>query len=288
VIVACLGGGTGAGATPELLRIFRDMGIVTLCFVTRPFGFEDAVRRQSAERCLPMFEGNADTLVVVPLDELHAQTGIERVAAANEAAARLLGEGLTLLWRILLTPGFVRLDPNRLRAMLLRGKTARLGLAAATGADRAGQLVARLRQAPLLRGEALGNARAMALGVLAGADLRLAELDILMQQVQAACKRDCHIEMGTVLDARFEGRIELVALVFENWVSSEDAAPQDGVPAEAADVLSEGALGVRGKTARSSKLRRNPGRFRGVEPTVHAGESLDIPTYCRRKIALER
>jgi cell division protein FtsZ len=289
VIITCLGGGTGAGVTPELLKVFRDMGIVTLCFVTRPFGFEGGVRRQSAERCLPMFEENADTLVVVPLDELHAQTGKTNVVAANEAAARILSDGLTLLWRVLLTPGFVRLDTARLRGMLLRGGAARFGMAAATGDDRATQVVAALGQAPLLRsGEALGSARTLALGVLAGSDLRLAELGTVMERVQAACRRDCQIEMGTVLDARFDGQIELVALTFENCLTPDEVRPAEAMPVDVSGVLgSVEAAGRKGKAAKVSKLGRS-GRFRGVEPTLHGGEVLDTPTYQRRNIVLER
>jgi cell division protein FtsZ len=291
VIVTCLGGGTGAGVTPELLKVFRDMGIVTLCFVTRPFGFEGAVRRQAAERCLPMFEENADTLVVVPLDELHSQTTAETpLLEANEAAARILAGGMTLLWRVLLTPGFVRLDQARLRGMLLRGKTARFGVATASGDGRAARAVEALCQSSMLRnGEALGNARALALGVLAGSDLRLTELGTIMERVQAVSLRDCHVEMGTVLDERFAGRIELVALAFENWVTPEEAAPpaEAAVPVEMAGGLNGEAVGRKGKPGKVSKLGRS-GRFRGVEPTLHGGEVLDTPTYQRRNIVLER
>lgn len=288
VLVTCLGGGTGAGATPELLKIFRDMGIVTLCFVTRPFGFEGAVRHQSAERCLPMFEENADTLVVVPLDELHAQTGQAQAVEANEAAIRILAVGLTLLWRVLLSPGFVQLDPARLRSMLLHGKTARFSMASADGGERAIQVVTGLCQSPLLRsGGALGNAHALALGVMAGHDLRLTELGIIMERVRAACHRDCHIEMGTVLDARFEGRIELVALAFDSWVTSADVRPAETVSVDVTSGLNGEAVSRKSKTGKNSKLGRS-GRFRGVEPTLYGGEILDTPTYQRRNIVLER
>jgi hypothetical protein len=177
----------------------------------------------------------------------------------------------------------------RLRELLLRGRTARFSAAAATGEARAVQAAEALCRSPLLRGgDLLGGVRAIALGVLAGADLRLTELNTIMDRIQGACRRDCRIEMGTVLDGEFDGRIELVALFFENCTLPEEPGA-DAALVDMADVLADG--GSNGKTKggdKGSKLRRSPGRFRGVEPTLHAGEVLDTPTYLRRKIVLER
>jgi cell division protein FtsZ len=282
VVVACLGGGTGGGATPVILQALRAEGKLTLCFVTTPFAFEGAERRQMAERDRPLLEQHADTLVQVSLDALYAGQEQQALAEASHAAEAKLASGLCLLWRLLLTPGFISFDPARLQNMIDRAGLARFGVASATGVDRSETVVAALTHSPLLlKGAALSGARALALGILAGEDLRLAEVGAIMDRIRAGCPKDVHIEMGVVLDACFDGRLELVALAFEQWL-----------PAERRGGMSTGgAYGVEplGKERpRDSKLQGGSGKFRGVEKTVIKGEDFDIPTYQRQHIRLER
>jgi hypothetical protein len=151
--------------------------------------------------------------------------------------------------------------------------------------------VTRLRQAPLLRaGDALAGAHALAVGVLAGSDLRLAEMDTIHEGLRSVCRKECHLELGTVLDGQFEGRIELVALAFESWTQPGEGAAPESALVDVAERVTEPpapAGGGRGRTGRSSKLGY-VGRFKGVEPTVQDGVVLDTPTYQRRQIVLER
>lgn len=297
VVTACLGGGTGGGATPEIVKRLHDMGLATVCFVTRPFGFEGDARLKAAERVLPMVEENADSMVVVPLDDLFGDAGGELLTDAIEKAEGLLAGGVTLLWRLLTKPGFIRLDPERLHAMVMKGGNARFGFGAAAGAGRAGQAVAALRAGRVLRsGDALAKANALMLGILAGPDLRLAEVGEVMQAVRDVCKRDCHVEMGTVLDPQFEGRLELVALAFESWTAAllPAEAAKGGTssaepPVAEAFPIQPGSRKGRGKSG--SKLSfgaTGRGKFQNVEPTIYKGEDLDVPTFMRRGITLER
>lgn len=299
VVTACLGAGTGGGATPEIVKRLHDMGVATVCFVTKPFGFEGDARVKAADRVLPMVEENADSMVVVPLDDLFGDAGGELLTEAIEKAERLLAGGVTLLWRLLTTPGFIHLDEARLHAMILKGGNARFGFSSAAGEGRAAQAVAALRASRLLRsGEALAKANALMLGILAGPDLRLSEVGEVMQAVHGVCKRDCKVEMGTVLDPRFEGRLELVALAFESWTAALQPEPVKGVGGGAASAeppvaeafpIQPGSRKGRGRGG--SKLSfgaTGRGKFQNVEPTLHKGEDLDVPTFVRRGITLER
>ena len=287
VVVTCLGGGTGGGATPIILKALHGEGKVTLCFATLPFAFEGAARRQSAEGDRPFIEQVADTLVDVPLDDLYAGLAPATLPEAARQADAVMGSGLGLLWRLLLTPGYIRFDPARLQNMLMGAGSARYGYAAASGESRAEAAVAALAQAPLLRqGKSLSAARALVLGILAGPDLRLAEISTLMHGLAATCRKDVHVEMGVVLDPRFAGRIELVALAFESWVPAERRVERSGSDGEHLGDL----LGRNGQ--RDAKLGVGVGKFHGVEKTIYKGvdgiEDLDIPTYQRRLILLER
>jgi len=296
VITACLGAGTGGGATPEIVKALHDMGIATLCFVTMPFGFEGDTRRKAAERVLPMIEENADSIVVIALDELYAESEAAPLEDAIRKAESFIAAGITLVWRLVSKPGFIQSDTERLHAMVLRGGTARFGYASATGENRASLVAAGLRSCRLLRaGEALSKANALLLGILAGPDLRLAEIGEIMGKVRLLCKAECGIEMGTVLDAQYEGRIELVAVTFENWAvtAAQPEARKETSPAAEPPVaedfpIQSGSKRARGKGSKLSFGATGRGKFQNVEPTIFEGQDLDIPTFVRRNIQLDR
>jgi cell division protein FtsZ len=289
VVVTCLGGGTGGGATPVILKALRAEGKVTLCFAMIPFAFEGADRRRAAERDRPFLEQVADTLVLVPLDDLFA--GCEQLALpeAGRQAASILSGGLCLLWRLLRTPGYIRFDEARLQNMLFNAGKACFGHASASGVERAVAVTTALCQSPLLRGgEWLAGARALALGILAGPDLRLEEIGVIMNRLRDVChKKDAHakdgvhIEMGVVLDSRFDGRIELVVLAFEAWTPAEQRQ-------ESAASGKEDLGRLLGKQGSKDARLMGRGKFSDVEKTVYKGEDLDIPTYQRLHIRLER
>ncbi|MFZ4396762.1 MAG: hypothetical protein ACOYOU_14200 [Kiritimatiellia bacterium] len=280
VLVTCLGGGTGGGAPPVILKALRAEGKLTLCFATLPFSFEGPDRRQAAERDRAYL--GADTLVLAPLDDLYAGLEQQPLSEASRQADTVLASGLSLLWRLLLTPGYIGFNPERLQNMLVSAGAARFGVASASGDGRAEAAVAALGRIPLLRrGEALAGARALALGILAGADLRLAEISAIMAGLRATCRKDVHIEMGVVLDACFDGQIELVALAFEQWVPSEQRASVSADGGRSGDLLGKDAQ-------RDGKLQVGRGKFANVEKTVIKGEDFDIPTYQRLHIRLER
>jgi cell division protein FtsZ len=295
VLVTCLGSGTGGGATPEVVKALHDQGIATLCFATLPFAFEGEARRKAAERVLPMIEEHADSVVVLPLDDLFADTQEPVLTAALEAADRVLATAVTLLWRLVSTPGFIALDEERLHAMVVKGGNARFGFASAEGPERALRAAETLRGCRTLRnGDALSKANALLFGILAGRDLRLAEVGDLMGRIRACCKKECVVEMGTVQDQGFEGRIELVALAFESWTAASSVAPIPDVSAGHEPPVAESfpiRPGGRRSRAKGSKLSfgaTGRGKFDQVEPTLHAGQDLDIPTFVRRGITLER
>lgn len=116
VIVTALGGGTGGGATGELLKHLHTLGIVTLLFATTPFAFEGEDRVRAAKTAIGPIGQNADVSVFLPLDDLVANTDNMRDALAR--AVDMLASGVTLLWRILEKPGYIHLDEERLRAIL--------------------------------------------------------------------------------------------------------------------------------------------------------------------------
>ena len=161
--------------------------------------------------------------------------------------------------------------------------------------ERAAKAVAAVRGCRLLRaGDALAKANALLLGILAGRDLRLAEVGEIMKSVRGVCKKECQIEMGTVLDEQYDGRVELVALAFESWTAAAQMEPRKENPPTQEPPVAEAfpiQPGSRKGRAKGSKLSfgtTGRGKFQNVEPTLCNGQDLDVPTFIRRGITLER
>lgn len=299
VILTCLGAGTGSGVTPEVIRALHDMGIATLCIATEPFGFEGETRKATATRAKAMIEEHVDSFCVITLDELFKATGELLVDTAIEASNELLTSGITLIWRLLTRPGFLSINAERLHTFIVHGGTSSFGSATASGPERTAAIISAFRENKLLRsGDAIAKASALLVGILAGADLRLAEINDIMKTLRDWCKADAHIEMGTVLDPAFDGRIEVVLFCFESSLipgveAKKDAALPNATSAPAippAEVFQiQPGSAKRGKSkSKLSSGATGKGKFQNVEPTIHNGQDLDIPTYLRRNIHLDR
>jgi len=300
VVLTCMGAGTGSGATPEVVSTLHDLGIATLCIATEPFEFEGTTRKVIANRAQAMIDEHVDSLCLVKLDELFTATKEEQVNTAIAAADEILSAGVTLLWRLLTRSGFLSINAERLHSFILQGGTTRFGTAEATGADRAANVTKALRESPFLHGgETLSKANSILVGILSGSDLRLSEVGEIMKTLRGWCKPDCQIEMGTVLDATFEWRIELVLFCSESAgatttdtkkehaPSSASTATPSVPPAEVFHIQPGSAKRTKGK----SKLAvgaTGKGKFQNVEPTIFNGQDLDIPTYIRKNIQLDR
>lgn len=207
------------------------------------------------------------------------------LAAAAAETCRRLGHGLTLLWRLLLMPGFIRFDPARLRAVLSSRGRARFLASEAAGPDRAQEAAASLL-AQAGKPGAAAPPRACVLGILADDDLRLAEVDRVMRTVTAALPGDCRLDMGTTVDSRCAGTLCLVALVFDTWNEASAGGAAAAAATAGLPVLAKG--GGRARGSKTSKLGYNTGRgrFRDIEATIFNGEDLDIPTFVRKHITL--
>ena len=299
VILTCLGAGTGSGVAPEIIRSLHDMGIATLCIATEPFGYEGEARRIAATRAKAMIEEHVDSFCVINLDELFQSTGELLLNTAVDASNDILASGITLLWRLLTRPGFLSINAERLHTFILHGGTSSFGNATATGPERTEALIAAFRDNKLLRsGDAIAKASAMLVGILAGADLRLTEIGNIMKTLRDWSKPECHIEMGTVQDPAYDGRIEVVLFCFESSlipgveVKKDSSVPSSGTPA---NIPPAEVFQIQPGSAKRSKSKSKlspgatgKGKFQNVEPTIHNGQDLDIPTYLRKNIHLDR
>ncbi|MCQ2389032.1 MAG: hypothetical protein MJ138_04915 [Kiritimatiellae bacterium] len=264
VVVSALGGGTGGGATVEILKRLRARGVATLLFATKPFAFEGEEKRRAAQTAAAGVEQEADASVMLPLDDLtkNARSDVFKEAMAD--GARVLSEGLALLWRLLEKPGYVKLDAEQIVDALRDKGRARFAIASASGPDRVRKILDDLAASPLLAHTG-ARTREIMLGVLAGDDLRLSEVGTLADGARELLGRSAKFSIGTVNDeSAYGGRIEAVVLAFDESSVSRNRKTGD------------------------QKALAQSGRIGGSDRNLWHDEDLDVPTYMRRHLTLDR
>ena len=279
VIVTALGGGTGGGATSEIAKHLSERGIVSLVFATHPFSFEGEERITSAITAFGTIEHAADVVVPLPLDSLVADAPSDNMKDALQIATDTLSTAITLLWRMLEKPGYISLDAERLHNAMAGSGRARFATATAFGPDRAEDALRDRASSRLLAdGTAHAPVKSIFMGILAGDDLRLSEIARVADGFRSAFGRSASFQLGTVNDeATFSGRLAVAVLVFEESAIAKSTKESR-------------------KAARASaKNRKNAeaalaaaDRFLDSEKTIWHNEDLDIPTYLRRNLTLDR
>ncbi|MEG1480200.1 MAG: hypothetical protein RSD41_04265 [Kiritimatiellia bacterium] len=287
ILLTCCGGGT-SGAAPQLLDLLRSQGITTITFATAPFSFEGDDRKRNAIALLPALESGTDAFARIPLDGLLSDEQRALPAAETfEIIAQRLSVGLSLLWTLLIHPAFVGFEAEKFLHFLQGG--AAIGHSfffadtIASDEDRAHTALNALIESPRFKSDGidrLTNAAQVIVGVLAGDDLRLTELETIMTGIRARCISAKETLLGTAFEASRNGTLALIVLAF-------------GSPATDVSTNSEDALKpIRGKRGNKDSSRTKFGtinsRFSEVEPSVYNGQNFDEPTYQRRGIRLAR
>lgn len=274
VIVAALGGGTGGGATAEIVKHMAAKGIVSIVFATLPFAFEGEERANRARTALGSIEHEADASVALPLDILVADpSSDDSMKASFERMADTFATAITLFWRIIGKPGYIALDEERLRRAIAGAGRARFATATSQGAGRAEDVLSALSASRLLSCGPRTPAKSIFMGILAGDDLRLSEVAKVADGFRSAYGRNSSFQLGTVNDEEvFAGRLTVAVLVFE-----ESAVQTHHRQKEQAR-----------KRKSSEAALSAPDRFSDSEKTMWHDEDLDIPTYLRRNLTLGR
>lgn len=290
--VAGLGGGTGSGALPVVLKIARAEGITTFVFVTLPFALEGNERKLKSDRVFVGLREQCDGVIVVPNDRLADSVGADRVSATFESTARIIGNGVRALWKLLVSPAYLRISLADLTELFRQsGRVCAFGYGEGTGPDRAVQAVRGLLGSPLLgHGRLLSTARFMIVSVLGDAGLRVREVREIMDAVSGAVQGDVRQWIGVTADEDWDEAVSVTALVSDQWLQeAAGAAPvvSGAEPSKAPDARGPKAVELT-QASLEFEAVGNKGRFRNVEPTMLDGEDLDIPTFIRRRITLDR
>ena len=283
VVVTALGGGTGSGATLEIVKRLRDHGIPSCVFATTPFAFEGEDRQRNARGVMTMIEESANACFFMQLDKLVGDAD-QQMGGAMRKAIETMSAGVTLFWNLVAKPGYIKLDTERIRHLIAGSGRGRFATVTVEGEGRAQQAIEELCRSPLLLTSS-GPVRAMLCGILAGDDLRLAEIGQLADGLHKSFGEQSSFTLATVNDeATFSGRLSDVLMLFESdgRTADEDAGEDDG-----ANKSSDAARRRRKQKAILGTAPTGRGRFNNSESTIWNGEDLDVPTFIRRNINLD-
>ena len=214
-ITAGMGGGTGTGAAPVIARVAKEMGVLTVGVVTKPFDFEGQKRMSNADSGLTELEANVDSLIVVLNDKLFEVYGDditqeEAFGHANDVLKNAVG-GIA---EIINVPGHVNVDFEDVRTVMGEPGKAMMGTASASGPDRARLAAEQAVACPLLEGIDLSGARGVLVLISAAkGSLKLKESSLAMETIRAYASPDAHVIYGTAYDDSLgdEIRVTVVA-----------------------------------------------------------------------------
>ena len=213
-ITAGMGGGTGTGAAPVIARIAKDMGILTVGVVTKPFDWEGGRRMTNAETGLAELEANVDSLIVVLNEKLLEVLGDdvtqdEAFAHANDVLKNAVG-GIA---EIINVPGHVNVDFEDVRTVMGEPGKAMMGTAVASGPDRARIAAEQAVACPLLEGIDLSGAKGVLVLITAAkGSLKLAESKLAMNTIRAYASPDAHVIYGTAYDDSLDDDIRVTVV----------------------------------------------------------------------------
>ena len=223
-VTAGMGGGIGTGAAPVIARAAKEMGILTVAVVTKPFQFEGLRRMRIAQEGLIELERHVDTLLVIPNQNLFRVANEETTfAEAFAMADQVLFSGISGITDLMVAPGLINLDFADVCAVIGDAGTAMMGIGDASGGNRAIEAAEAAISNPLLEDVSMAGAKGVLINIIGGSDLTLYEVDEAANRVRTEVDPDANIIVGSTFNANLEGRMRVTVVVLKDQLSYEAA-----------------------------------------------------------------
>jgi cell division protein FtsZ len=267
-VTAGMGGGTGTGAAPVVAQVAKEMGILTVGVVTKPFMFEGRKRMQYAERGIENLKSVVDTLVTIPNDRL-LQVAEKKTSIidAFRMADDVLRQGVQGISDLIAVPGLINLDFADVKTIMLNTGLAHMGIGRAAGEGRAEEAAKQAIHSPLLE-TSIEGARGVLLNITGGADLGLFEVNMAAELVQKSADPDANIIVGAVIDENLKDEmlITVIATGFEKGpILKKIEKPADKPLSQSTSARQEGSVKHVGTIVDNS-----------------SSDELEIPTFLRK------
>ena len=296
-ITAGMGGGTGTGAAPIVAEIAKELGILTVAIVTKPFSFEGRKRLLLAEEGIGRLGRSVDSLIIVPNNKLLTVLGknISLLNAFREVNNVLLGavQGIA---ELITKPGLINVDFADVRTVMAEMGMAMMGTAECSGEDRAREAAEAAISSPLLEDIDLSNAGGVLVNITAGTSMTIGEFEEIGEVIKSFTSENATVVVGTVIDAemRDDLRVTIVVTGLNKNIGNKAGQMSLAIkPKTVTDNLSNANnSGIDYQTLEKPTIMRNQqtatqsniqNSFNAQPPLENNLDLLDIPAFLRRK-----
>lgn len=209
-VTAGMGGGTGTGAAPVVARVARELGILTVGVVTKPFQFEGVHRMRIAEAGIEELAQSVDTLIIIPNQNLFRVANEKTTFAdAFKMADDVLYSGVRSVTDLMMMPGLINLDFADVQTVMMEMGRAMMGTGEAEGEKRAIEAAEAAIANPLLEDTSMRGAKGVLINITGGSDVTLFEVDEAANRIRDEVETEAHIIFGSCFDESLEGRIRV-------------------------------------------------------------------------------
>jgi len=279
VFITCgMGGGTGTGAAPVVAQVARDLGILTVAVITKPFPFEGGKRMAIAEHGVKELAEYVDSVITIPNEKLLTVLGKEATLLDAFAKANEVLQGAVQgIAELITRPGLINVDFADVRTVMSEMGMAMMGSAVASGEDRAVKAAEMAISSPLLEDVNISGARGILVNVTGGLDLSIGEFQEVGNTVKDLASDDATVVIGTVIDPEMSGDIRVTIVATGLGDNQKRQHPyrvvKTGTGPLAYDQLDTPTV-IRATRARRD--RENPAAKHGMD-------YLDIPAFLRKQ-----
>ena len=280
-LTAGMGGGTGTGAAPIVAEVAKELGILTVAVVTKPFGFEGK-RLKIAQQGLEELAQRVDSLIVIPNDKLMAVLGEDvSMLDAFRAANGVLHGAVAGIAEVIKCPGLVNVDFADVRTIMSETGMAMMGSSVASGPYRATEAAEAAVASPLLEDVNLAGARGVLVNITASTSLKMKEVHEVMNTIKGFTAEDATVIVGTVIDESLGEslRVTMVATGLGNPIVRQQPKLVLRTGTDAAPIVMDSNHGDLDTPAVIRRRNRDT-----IEAMKQTGiETLDIPAFLRRQ-----
>ncbi|HSM29391.1 MAG TPA: cell division protein FtsZ [Woeseiaceae bacterium] len=279
-ITAGMGGGTGTGATPVVAQVAKELGILTVAVVTRPFGMEGNKRMMIADQGIAELGKYVDSLITIPNEKLLTVLGGETTLLdAFRAANQVLQGAVQGIAELITRPGLINVDFADVRTVMAEMGMAMMGSGTSSGEDRAREAAEAAVSSPLLEDINLAGANGILVNVTAGMDLSIGEFQEVGATVKEFASDDATVVVGTVIDPDMTDQIRVTVVATGLGQAAANAESPMRIVRRPAEKPSE--PNYHGFDKPTVQRKRAVGD--GLEGSGLQEELLDIPAFLRRQ-----
>jgi cell division protein FtsZ len=288
-IAAGMGGGTGTGAAPVVAEVARDLGILTVAVVTKPFPFEGRKRMTIADAGIKELSERVDSLITIPNEKLLSVLGKSTsLLDAFKAANNVLLGAVQGIADLIIRPGMINVDFADVRTVMSEMGMAMMGTGRSTGENRAREAAEAAIRSPLLEDVNLQGARGILVNITAGIDLSLGEYSEVGSIIEEFASGDATVVVGTVIDPELTNELRVTVVATGLGIAAKNtASPKEGKLAPTKVIDNTSRRSVDYAIERPAQLRANAHSSGAAALAAPLGEKeleyLDIPAFLRRQ-----